>query len=195
MSIAAITKMLDVHPNTVRFHLGALVTDGRVERVEPDRKRPGRPPQMFRAIAQMDRNGPHRYRLLAEILAITLASGSDPSGKAQAAGRTWGLQFKMIVPPGKKAGINESIDHLVGVLDRFGFAPERRKSGAAQQIGLRHCPFLELAEARREIVCPIHLGLMQGVLESPATPVAVDRLDAFVEPDLCLAHLTQGNMR
>ena len=68
MSIVAIAKVLDVHPNTVRFHLDTLVSDGRVEHVEPDRKRPGRPPLMFRAIRQMDRGGPRHYRLLAEIL-------------------------------------------------------------------------------------------------------------------------------
>jgi predicted ArsR family transcriptional regulator len=93
-------------------------------------------------------------------------------------------------PHGKKMGAKRSIDHLVGVLDEFGFAPERRRSGGEQQIGLRHCPFLELTETRADVVCPIHLGLMQGVLESAAAPIGVARLDAFVEPDLCLAHLS-----
>ena len=96
----------------------------------------------------------------------------------------------MAAPHGKEMGAKESINHLVGILDGFGFAPERRNSGGIRQIGLRHCPFLELAETRANVVCPIHLGLMQGVLESSAEPVTVDRLDAFVEPDLCLAHLT-----
>jgi hypothetical protein len=31
---------------------------------------------------------------------------------------------------------------------------------------------------------------MQGALKTWETPVAVERLDAFVEPDLYLAHLT-----
>lgn len=196
MSIAAIAKVLDVHPNTVRFHLDTLVNGGQVENVETGDKRTGRPPLMFRAIPRMDRSGPRQYRLLAEILAVTLASGRDPSAKAQAAGRAWGKQFKNAARRRKKTSVKESIDHLVGVLDEFGFAPEHRRSGGEQQIGLRHCPFLELAESQSKIVCPIHLGLMQGVLESEAAPVAVDRLEAFVEPDLCLAHLTlQGNSR
>jgi predicted ArsR family transcriptional regulator len=196
MSITAMAKVLDVHPNTVRFHLEALVSDGQVEHVEPDRKRPGRPPLMFRAIPQMDRGGPRAYRLLAEILEMSLASGRDPGAKALAAGRAWGRMLKMPVPQGKRVGAQGSIDHLVDSLDELGFAPERRESGGKQQIGLRHCPFLELAEARTKIVCPIHLGLMQGVLESEEASVGVDRLDAFVEPDLCVAHLTlYGNSR
>lgn len=98
--------------------------------------------------------------------------------------------MKSSPPHGKKMSAKKSIDHLIGMLDEFGFAPERRKSGKEPQIGLRHCPFLELAETRTNVICPIHLGLMQGVLESSAAPITVDRLDAFVEPDLCLAHLT-----
>jgi predicted ArsR family transcriptional regulator len=41
MSIVAIADELGVHPNTVRFYLDALVSDGQVERVQLDRNRPG----------------------------------------------------------------------------------------------------------------------------------------------------------
>jgi hypothetical protein len=33
------------------------------------------------------------------------------------------------------------------------------------------------------------LGLMRGALETWEAPVTVERLEAFSEPDLCLAHL------
>ena len=79
---------------------------------------------------------------------------------------------------------------MVAALDELGFAPERRTSNGEQRVGLRHCPFLELAETHASVVCPIHLGLMQGALEAWGAPVTVDRLEAFVEPDLCLAHVT-----
>ena len=49
MSIVAIADLLQVHPNTVRFHLRHLVEGGQVEQVEPSRSSPGRPPLMFRA--------------------------------------------------------------------------------------------------------------------------------------------------
>jgi predicted ArsR family transcriptional regulator len=189
MGIAAIADTLDVHPNTVRFHLDNLVSAGRVEQVAPNRKGPGRPALMFRATRRMDPGGPRRYRLLAEILAIGLADNRDADARALAAGREWGLQLKP--PPRTSAGAldaEESIEHLVGLLDELGFAPERRGD---EQVGLRHCPFLELAEGHKAVVCPVHLGLMQGALETWEAPVTVDRLDAFVEPDLCLAQLTR----
>ncbi|OBJ38740.1 transcriptional regulator [Mycobacterium colombiense] len=192
MSIAGIAGVLGVHPNTVRFHLDGLVADGQVENVELDRKGPGRPPLMFRAVRQMDRGGPRHYRLLAEILATAFATERDPGPKALAAGRAWGQKMDAeLHPVPEDADVaEEAIAHLIDVLDELGFAPERRVSDGEQQVGLRHCPFLELAENRSSVVCPVHLGMMQGAMETWGAPVSVDRLDPFVEPDLCLAHLT-----
>lgn len=191
MSIAAIADLLGVHPNTVRFHLDTLVGDGQVELVELDRKGPGRPPLMFRAVRQMDRGGTRHYRLLAEVLATAFAGEPDASAKAVAAGRAWGrkLDASLEPAPTNPTSVDDAIDHLVNMLDELGFAPERRAAGGEQQVGLRHCPFLELAENRTTVVCPVHLGLMQGAMESWGAPVSVERLEAFVEPDLCLAHL------
>jgi len=188
MSIASIADTLDVHPNTVRFHLDTLVTGGRVEQVAPDRKGPGRPALLFRATQRMDPGGTRHYRLLAEILATNLAGDRDAGARAMAAGRAWARQLNP--PPPTTAGelgAEESIEHLVGLLDELGFAPERRGD---EQVELRHCPFLELAESQTAVVCPIHLGLMRGALETWEAPITVDRLDAFVEPDLCLVRLT-----
>jgi predicted ArsR family transcriptional regulator len=189
MSIVAIAKKLDVHPNTVRFHLHALLSADRVEQVASNREGPGRPALLFKATRRMDPGGPRGYRVLAEVLVTGLAGERNADAKALAAGRAWGRQ--LTPPPPTTAGplgVHESIDHLVGLLDELGFAPQRRGD---EEIGLRHCPFLELAESQKAVVCPIHLGLMQGALETWEASVTVDRLDAFVEPDLCLAQLTR----
>lgn len=187
LSIVAIADQVHVHPNTVRFHLDSLVANGQVEQVKPGRRGPGRPPLMFRAVRQMDPGGTRQYRLLAEILTIGLAEEEDSASRAVAAGRAWGHRLEA---PKPGADVEESLEQLVGVLDKLGFEPERRTSGGQEQLGLRHCPFLELAETQSRVVCPIHLGLMRGALESWAAPVTVERLDAFVEPDLCLAHFS-----
>jgi predicted ArsR family transcriptional regulator len=187
MSIVAIADVLGVHANTVRFHLDGLVGDGQVEQVQPGRKGPGRPPLMFAAVRQMDRGGTRHYRLLAEILVTAFAAERDPRSKALAAGRAWGRELEPL--PGDAKSSKKAIDHLVDVLDELGFAPEHRRTNGKQQVGLRHCPFLEIAENRTSVVCPVHLGLMQGALQAWQAPVTVERLDAFVEPDLCLAQL------
>ncbi|BBZ38937.1 helix-turn-helix transcriptional regulator [Mycobacterium conspicuum] len=186
-SILAIADALGVHPNTVRFHLDVLVGNGQVEQVAPDRKGPGRPPLMFQAVRQMDRGGTRHYRMLAEILSTALAAERNSEMKALAAGRAWGMRMES--PSDGDTGAEEAVDRLFDMLDELGFAPERRAANGDAQIGLRHCPFLELAETRTEVVCPIHLGLMQGAMETWGADVTVDRLEAFVEPDLCVARL------
>ena len=190
LSIVDIAGRLDVHPNTVRFHLDTLVENGQVKRVEVDRRVPGRPPQFFEAVRQMDPNGPRHYRLLAEVLALDLATAPDSDVRAVEAGRAWGRQSSSGRPEAMRPPA-ESVGRLVTLLDDLGFAPERREDQGRDQIGLRNCPFLELASTEPQIVCLIHLGLMQGALDAWQSPVTVDRLSPFVEPDLCVAHLTR----
>jgi predicted ArsR family transcriptional regulator len=187
MSITGIAEELGVHPNTARFHLEHLVAQGQVEQVESERAGPGRPPLMFRALRRMDRDGPREYLLLAQVLAERLAGELNSSEKAAEAGRAWG---RRAAAPNTVGGAEESVEHLVAMLDGMGFAPERSGDTDQPRIGLRHCPFLELAEQHSTVVCPVHLGLMQGALESWGAPVAVDRLEPFVEPDLCMTHLS-----
>jgi predicted ArsR family transcriptional regulator len=187
MTIVDIADQLEVHPNTVRFHLEALIDDGRVERIEPERKRRGRPPLMYRAVAGMDPGGARRYRLLAEILTEALADDPDGSAKALNAGRAWAR--RVTLPARSQPGVRASINRLMDLLGDLGFSPQRLDAGSEVKVGLRHCPFLELADGARSVVCPIHLGLMQGAMEIWNAPTTIDRLEPFVEPGLCVAHL------
>jgi len=199
LGITELARQLDVHPNTVRFHLRALLRNGQVERFGADRRAPGRPPQLFRVARRMDPTGPRDFRLLAEVLIQDLAAGPQPAARAARAGRAWGRRqaAEVATATGAAEGVGAaptaSVGRLVALLDQLGFAPERRDDRTPGNVGLRHCPFLELAENRSEIVCPIHLGLMQGAMEQWRSPVTVDRLEPFVEPDLCLAHLTTAD--
>jgi predicted ArsR family transcriptional regulator len=141
----------------------------------------------------MDPLGPRHYRLLAEVLIDSAATMPDASLRGLEAGRAWGRQHVAALTAEAKAdtpvGAVESEDRLMLLLDELGFAPDRTVGDVRRQIGLRHCPFLELSSSSSEIVCPIHLGLMQGAMESWRAPVTVDRLEPFAEANLCLAHL------
>ncbi len=204
LRITEIAERLAVHPNTVRFHLVTLLEIGRVERVDPDRRSPGRPPQLFRSVRTMDVSGPRRYLLLAEVLLNSLAAEPNSAGRAAAAGRAWGRRVATTSAdpdpdadhghdadpsPDPGDGPEDSVDRLFELLDDLDFAPELRAGHGQRQIGLRHCPFLELAQTAAAAVCPVHLGIMQGAMEAWESPLTVARLDPFVESDLCLAHL------
>ncbi|MGS2646280.1 helix-turn-helix domain-containing protein [Streptosporangium sp. LJ11] len=190
LGVVEIAERLDVHPNTVRFHLDALADTGRIERVHAAPAGPGRPPLVFRARPGMDLAGPRNYRVLAEILAGSLASGPEPAARAIEAGRAWGVALAAGRPaPAADPTREEAVRELVSLLDDIGFAPEERSAGDGEQIGLRHCPFLDLVETQGKVICPLHLGLMRGTMTALGSPVTVDRLEPFAEPDLCLAHL------
>lgn len=184
LSIAEIADRLAVHPNTVRFHLDKLVERGQAERGRAERRAPGRPAQLFQAVRGMDPGGRRRYRLLAEALARALDEVPDSETRAVEAGREWGRSASENAPAPEA---DDTVERLAALLDELGFAPELH-GGDRTRIGLRHCPFLELASSGSPTACRVHLGLMQGALEAWEAPVVVDRLEAFVEPDLCLAH-------
>lgn len=189
MDILAIAGELSVHPNTVRFHLDALVSTGRVERLPSDVSGPGRPPILYRASREMDRNGPSNYRLLATMLTSHVADSTDaPAQVAVELGRSWGPSLTNGRP--EAATETEALTAMVEILDELGFAPEPYDATRSKQIQIRNCPFLSLVDEFAELICPMHLGLMQGALTALGAPITVDRLDPFVEPDLCSGHLT-----
>jgi predicted ArsR family transcriptional regulator len=188
LSIAAVARQLGVHPNTARFHLDALVAGGQVEHAPPAHSRPGRPARLYRPVRRMNPAGPRRYQLLAGILLQCAAAGPEPGARAADAGRAWG---RLLAGPGDAAGTwpREPAARLASLLGELGFDPDVPAADGRQQIGLRHCPFLELAQAHAPVVCGIHLGLMQGAMSAWDAPVTVSRLEPFAEPGLCVAHL------
>jgi predicted ArsR family transcriptional regulator len=196
LGVAELAARLGVHPNTVRFHLGALLDAGQVERVEMAVGKPGRPPSRFRARPVMDRGGPRNYRLLAEMLASQLIDKPDAATIALDAGRSWGRRLApaaMGRSPGSEA---EALGRLTDFLDDLGFAPERPTAHAGKrlEIALRHCPFLDIADSYATVICPLHLGLMRGALEAGRSPVTVERLDPFAAPDRCLAQVAPAGV-
>lgn len=201
-TIASLAEELQIHPNTVRFHLDALQRAGQVDQSLGEPTGPGRPPIVFRATGRMDPNGPTHYRLLASILASHLAgTTADPTSAAIDLGHAWGPRLLESHSPRRgrsRPRRAEALTRVTGMLSALGFAPEAATGPRASAIRLRHCPFIEVVAdpigetdrgpERRSVICSLHLGVMRGALAAMNGPITVDRLDAFVEPDLCIAH-------
>ena len=192
LGVREVAQRMGLHPNTARFLLEALVEAGLAVRETEDRDTPGRPRIGYRAVADGPR-GRRRYRLLAEMLTSMIAGTMpDPGSAAEQAGREWGAYLAEPPPPYQQPTADEAIARLIAIMADLGFAPEPRSGDSAgqHQLCLRHCPFREVAEHHREVICSLHLGLMRGALERMRAPVTADRLDPFVQPSLCVAHLT-----
>lgn len=190
MDTRELAAQVGLHATTVRAHLELLVDAGFVTAASESRSSVGRPRRLYQATEDAAVTpDPGGYRLLAEILASHLAAtSSDPTNRAVEAGEEWGSYLVERPPPYARASASQAREGLLGFLDRLGFRPESDEDG--RQVRLRRCPFLDVALTHQEVVCSIHLGLMRGALTALKAPVRADSLEPFVEPNVCLAHLS-----
>lgn len=190
IGVVEVAKRVGLHPNTARFHLDGLVDAGLAERASEGRDQPGRPRTLYTASAESGRTGRRSYHLLAEILTSYVAAQTpQPAEVAVEAGQAWGRYLAERPAPFQRIDAVTSTQQLVHTLDEIGFAPEAVTAGRKRQILLHHCPFREVAMEHGDVVCSIHLGLMQGLLAEIDAPLEAQRLEPFVEPSLCVAHL------
>lgn len=190
LAAAQVADRTNLHVNTARFHLDGLVRDGFAEREAEQRRSPGRPRMLYRA---SDRHtGTRGYRWLAEMLTGLVSTLEDPESVATEAGRRWGRHLVERSAPYEWVAVADAIARLERMLDSAGFRPEQRESEDGPQLQLRHCPFGEVAARHTDVVCRLHLGLMQGALAEQRAPVEVSGLDPLVEPGLCVARLRLG---
>ena len=191
-TVNEIADQVGLHPNTARFHLDGLVEQGLARRETEQRDVPGRPRALYRATAESARAGRRSYRLLAEILTSYFASHTPaPSDAALHAGEAWGRFLTDRPAPFRTVDDSAATRQLVEVLDEIGFAPEPVERDGGRQVLLHQCPFREVAEEHRDVVCAVHLGLMRGVLAELEAPLDAARLEPFVEPNLCVTTLTE----
>ena len=166
VAVRELATRLGLHANTIRPHLRRLADAGLVA-VDSRRSASavGRPQAMYTAIGG---GGEGRgYGLLADILA-TLVRGSRAQQKAHQLARDWGdyLMTRRAPPPGaRRPGPN--LAAIQEAMAEAGFDPRFRRRGAdgTFEIALRTCPFRDLLDEHRELVCTVHRGLVEGMLE------------------------------
>lgn len=215
----AVADALDVHVTTARFHLEQLEEAGLLQRRTAREQRPGRPRIVYALSASL-RAADAREQLI-EVLANALgdpvdsapvpapgamptvtatrtaapasttapalaaggAQGSRRRGRSAAlrAGQRWADATPL--PPE-----NDPVDELVDALDSLGFEPEV----SGEEILMHECPFRAAARERPDVVCAVHQGFVERMLERAAEPGHPDRparLLPFVEPELCVVRL------
>jgi predicted ArsR family transcriptional regulator len=179
-----------LHVTTVRFHLDVLVRAGRISVHNTPRTTPGRPRAVY--TIQTEEAPPDGYRPLAALLAANL--GPTPRTRrrrAEKAGRDWATS--LLAPTDRAVDTDDAAREVTALFAEMNFDPELVDAApdtAERQIRLRACPYRDVARDHPDVVCAIHLGLLQGALSQLGNPPITARLVPFVKPHLCLAYLT-----
>lgn len=169
--VAALVEHFRLNHNAIRQHLAKL-TEARllIEELGTPATT-GRPPLQYRvAPAAMGAWGaPGPYELLA-VLLLDVAKGTHTPLEAGAeAGRRLVPKYQ----PGADA-----VDVLEAEMGSRGFEPRRETRATLVEIVLERCPFQAAASADPDIVCDVHRGLAEGMLEAMQSDLRVRKLVA-----------------
>jgi predicted ArsR family transcriptional regulator len=191
LGVTEVAARAGLHVNTARFHLDGLVEAGLATRAREDAGTPGRPRMVYRAADEASPGHRRSFRLLATMLiSMISAAVEQPVAAAVAAGHEWGRYLVDRPYPAQRVDAAEALDRIRRVLLEVGFLADPVTAEQGQAVlAIRGCPFRELAEQHQDVVCSLHLGLMEGAAAEVRAPVGTATLEPFVEPSLCVARL------
>ncbi|SRR5690554_251614 len=197
-----VARAVRLHHNTVREHLDRLIEAGFVESRPERRGTRGRPRILYRPAdapghKSLDEN--FREHFMQVLVAGYGTAFESPAEEAQRAGARWVTRALDEREPSseqparasdderREAAARRQLAALEVHLDELGLAPE--VDVAELEVHLRRCPFLDLARARTEVVCSVHLGVARGILAHEGGPLEAERLEPLVGPSHCILHL------
>jgi predicted ArsR family transcriptional regulator len=175
-----LAERLGIHPNTVRLHLERLRDAGLVEVEAVHRGTVGRPQHVYSLAPGAPGLGldPPSYTLLAGLLAALAERAGADAGDASATGRAWGVEAS------RRTRARSCVKALAAELHRLGFDPATTEHAGFAEIAFLQCPFRELAEAYPELVCNLHRGICEGVVDSIGGG-AVEEFATLYDRDPC----------
>lgn len=192
-TVRELAAQMSLHENSVREQLDRLVAVGLVTRRASVPSGRGRPAVQYSSnIPIVDGREGGAFHKLALALADQLARGPDAVGAAAAAGIRWGRAVAEEMP--KARDRRAAMRLVMTLLDEAGFAPEAPGT-ATDPIRLHRCPFGELAIERAGVICQLHLGMLEGVLEVIEAPLVATRLEPFAAPGVCFAFVEPRQSR
>ncbi len=173
-----------LHVNTLREHLEALEAHGRVRRHRAAPSGRGRPAWLYEVTPASDAPGVTEYAALASALAGVIGRRrGDPRAEGVEAGQEWGRTLARGKPALAALSRADARRRVVGLLADLGFAPQAL--ARASVVRLTRCPLLEAARSYPDVVCGVHLGIVEGALKEWAVPSQQAELLPFSEPGAC----------
>lgn len=194
LSAQELADALGLHANTVRLHLERLRDAGLVESEAVHRGTVGRPQHLYFLAPGAPGLGfdPPAHALLAGLLAAMAERLGANAEDAADTGFVWGTEA------GRRTRSRSCVNALVGELERLGFepvadspAPDPAPGATSVRIDFLHCPFRELAEAYPELVCNLHRGLCEGVVDE-AGGGSIAAFSTLYDPEPCHVSVAVG---
>lgn len=187
VSVRELSARLSLHPNTLRPHLRRLEEVGLVAAEIRRGATVGRPQTLYSVVDREPSDSDRDYRLLAEILA-GLLGGKRSRARAETIATEWGgyLVVQDAPKPGARTPSRRNLAILQEAMANAGFDPRfRRRERGCVEITLRDCPFRELLDDHRELVCAVHRGLLRGMLAALRPPLPMVDFSPLAERAVC----------
>jgi len=145
---------------------------------------------VYQAIRRTTAETEAGYAALSALLAANF--GDTPharSAKAEHAGRQWARELHAAPQARSDEQVPDAARQVTALFAELGFEPQLGGEPEAPQIRMRACPFRAVARDHPDVVCSVHLGLLKEALRQRGSTAVGLRLEPFVEPELCIAHL------
>jgi predicted ArsR family transcriptional regulator len=202
LATSDIAELLDLHPNTVRPHLERLREAGLLEVESASQGSVGRPQHLYMLSADAPSLGlePPAYPLLADLLAQLAAVIGARDDDVAEVGRSWGRHEGETLGEADGALANTGVSEdrvsedspcvaaLVAELAELGFDPTTDCAESSTTVAFTRCPYRELAEAHPELVCCLHRGIVEGIVERMGG-AAVANFATLADRDPCRVEL------
>lgn len=183
VSVRELSARLGLHVNTLRPHLRRLEEAGLItSESQRGASSVGRPQTVYSVTEREEREG-RDYRLFADMVAGQI-TGVRQRERAVTTAREWGayLVGRSAPRPGARSSSGPNLAVLQEALAEAGFDPRFRRRGRGRvDITLRDCPFRDLLDEHRDLVCALHRGLLEGMLASSRPPMRLESLEPLAE--------------
>src|SRR5207249_8007986 len=122
---------------------------------------------------------------LAEVAAAAGLSGDSVAVVGRGQGRSAALE---------RASVGSCVAALLDELTDLGFDPASATDGTTTTIAFTRCPFSELAAAFPEVVCHLHRGIVEGMVDELSgvgggDEVTIERFATLADRDPCRVDL------
>ena len=162
VSTKELSEALGLHRSGVRVHLESLHAAGLVSRERLPQK-VGRPHYGWQIAPDALPGGepPDAYGTLARWLARSISSRPARLREVERAGRELGQEIL------QQHGGSQPLQAMGRTLTALGFAPQSKsKRNGRVVFRLGNCPYRGAVHENRSVVCGLHRGLTQGLLDA-----------------------------